>query len=69
MEEVNDVRGLIQNSHEDLGALADSAEEGNTYAKKKFIALYQARTILSKIGTMPERRLCAKQLKLMKRKK
>jgi len=35
------------------------------YKREKFIALYQARKILSKIGSMEERRVCGKQLKRM----
>lgn len=34
--------------------------------KKKFVALYQARTVLSHIGTMAERRMARTQLKRMK---
>lgn len=37
------------------------------YKKEKYIALYQARTILSRHGTMEERRVCSKQLKRMKK--
>ena len=38
------------------------------HKKKKYIALFQARTILSQIGTMPERNIVRKQLKIMKKK-
>lgn len=37
------------------------------YKKEKFIALFQARTILSKHGTMKERQICGAQLKRMKK--
>jgi hypothetical protein len=37
------------------------------YKKEKFIALFQARKILSKHGTMEERRICSKQLLRMKK--
>jgi len=47
--------------------LKDTEEE--SYRKKKFISLYTARSILAKYGTMPERRLVRKQLKLMEKKK
>jgi hypothetical protein len=35
--------------------------------RKKFIALYQARTILSQIGRQDEKRIARKYLKIMKR--
>jgi len=41
--------------------------EDPEYKKKKYVALYQARTILSKAGTMAERRVCTAQLKRMKK--
>ena len=37
------------------------------YKKEKYIALFQARTILSKHGTMSERQSASKQLKRMKK--
>ena len=37
------------------------------YKKEKYVALFQARTILSKAGTMAERRVCNTQLKKMKK--
>ncbi len=40
---------------------------GADYKKEKYIALFQARTILSKHGTVAERRMCSKLLKVMKR--
>lgn len=37
------------------------------YKKEKFMALYQARTVLSKVGTMQERSICKRQLERMKK--
>jgi len=37
------------------------------YKREKYVALYQARTILAKAGTMEERRVCNIQLKRMKK--
>lgn len=42
-------------------------EELLNYRKEKYIALFQSRTILSKIGTMKEREICKRQLEIMKR--
>lgn len=39
-----------------------------SYKEQKFIVLYKCRHLLSKIGTMEERRICAKMLKKMKNK-
>lgn len=35
--------------------------------KEKFVALYQARKILSMHGSMEERRVCSKKLKMMQK--
>jgi len=40
-------------------------EEEQDYKTKKHLALYEARTVLSMIGTMEERRTSRKQLKRM----
>ena len=50
--------------------IEDITEEEREYSKKeqKWLALFKARTIISQIGTMPERRVCGKQLKLMKKR-
>lgn len=45
----------------------DEIETPEDYKKEKYIALYQARTILSKHGTMKERQICLNQLKRMKK--
>lgn len=37
------------------------------FKRKKYKALYQARTIISKIGTMQERNICGRQLKRMQK--
>ncbi len=41
------------------------AKVGDDPKRKKYVALFQARTILSKIGTMAERQTSRKQLKRM----
>jgi hypothetical protein len=51
---------------ESLVNLRDEVEE-NDIKRKKYISLYQARTILSKIGTMEERRISNRQLKRMRK--
>lgn len=42
-------------------------EDTVDYKKDKYVALFQARTILAKAGTMAERRVCNAQLKRMKK--
>jgi hypothetical protein len=42
-------------------------EESGNIKRQKYLALYQARAVLSMIGTMPERRLARKNLKIMQR--
>ena len=37
------------------------------YAKQKYLAMYKARLLLAQIGSMEERRICAKKLKVMKK--
>jgi hypothetical protein len=37
-----------------------------TYKEQKYIALYKARYLLQKIGSMQERIICGKKLKTMK---
>ena len=37
------------------------------YKKQKYVTLFKSRTILAKIGTMEERRVCGKLLKRMKK--
>lgn len=41
----------------------------HNYKEEKFDLLYRARMILSKMGTMEERRIVKKQLKVMERNK
>lgn len=48
------------------GDMAEHKTEGD-YKRDKFVSLFKARTILSKIGTMAERQMCRKQLKRMKK--
>lgn len=43
------------------------AKVGDDPKKKKYVALFQARSILAKIGTMQERSIAKKQLKRMKK--
>ncbi|RKZ97843.1 MAG: hypothetical protein DRQ46_03795 [Gammaproteobacteria bacterium] len=43
------------------------AQLNGDYKKNKFVSLFKSRTVISKIGTMPERRLALKMLKIMKR--
>lgn len=50
---------IVQAEHE--------AEMSGDYKKQKFVSLFKSRTVISKIGTMPERRLALKMLKTMKR--
>lgn len=45
----------------------DQLESETDPKKKKFLALFQARMILSKIGNMAERRMSKTQLKRMKK--
>ena len=47
--------------------LPENCNEKKDFKKKKFLALFQARTVLSKIGTMAERATSKKQLKRMKK--
>ena len=49
------------------GFISDEHKE-RTYKEQKYIALYKCRKILSQIGTMEERRVCTKKLKLMEKK-
>ncbi len=57
LEGINHFEGIIGDTHKD-----------RSYAEQKFIALFKARTVLAKIGTMEERRICKKKLKQMKKK-
>ena len=59
-------------SKEEMDRLFSAEEERHAEIdddpkKKKFIALFQARTVLSKIGNMAERRMSKTQLKRMKK--
>ena len=54
----------INMSVEEIGP---ETEEEYDYKKKKYVSLFTARTVLTKIGTMEERRVCSKQLKRMKK--
>lgn len=49
------------------GDTTNEVSEKRDYKQEKYVALYQARTILSKSGTMEERRICSKLLKKMKK--
>lgn len=44
----------------------NDAARTDDYKIDKYKALYQARTVLTEIGTMEERRICKAQLKRMK---
>jgi len=48
-------------------ATVEVPDVGNDYKREKYIALYQARTVLAKVGTMAERRVCSTQLKRMQK--
>ncbi len=48
--------------------IGPDTEEQYDYKKKKYVSLFSARTVLTKIGTMEERRVCSRQLKRMKKK-
>ena len=56
---------------EAIAEVMDKAPQGfddpREYAKEKIKVLYQARHVLSKLGTMPERQVVRKQLKKMKK--
>lgn len=47
--------------------ISDEHKE-KSYAEQKFIALYKARYLLARMGTMQERSICQKKLKQMKSK-
>lgn len=51
----------------EIGDTTNEIPEAKNYKQEKYMALYQARTILSKSGTMEERRICSKLLKKMKK--
>jgi hypothetical protein len=61
------VENAVQGDMVSLEKAERDAELEDDYKKKKFITLFKARTILAKIGTMPERQLCRKQLRRMKK--
>ncbi len=51
-----------------LKELERQAELENDPKKFKFVTLYKARLIVSKLGTMKEREIARKQLKIMRKK-
>lgn len=59
--------GIDQLELDEAAEMSQKEIEPKDYKKEKYIALYQARTILAKHGTMPERRMCKKQLDRMKK--
>ena len=57
--------------HLKTGTESESIEyrsDSYSYKAQKYKALYQARRVLSKIGSMEERRVCSKRLKMMLKK-
>lgn len=57
--------GMIS-QQEAVAMYAGAGAADKSEKEQKFVALFKARTIISHIGTMEERRISLKQLKIMK---
>lgn len=66
-EEIQDIEDMSNEELEKESKMDQKVVGSKDYKKEKFIALYQARTILAKHGIMQERQICSKQLKRMKK--
>jgi hypothetical protein len=67
IEEPSDTTGNSIEDNNYFKGFIDNKYAIEPYAKQKYIALYKARLLLAQIGSMEERRICAKKLKIMKK--